>query len=108
METLTQSLSNISQASLNDAGTVIGACDICKRSTVPIKQYGFGVKKKVINWGDKRNPISDNPDALSIVICGTDMNLVARIKREQPDLKPREIYEFAASYREVNPIQSEG
>lgn len=86
---------------------IIGQCDICNRSsdTIRLTSYGFNEPKQLVDWN--ANPIvSDNPNALEINICGSDMNLVARIKRESGKLSPKQILDRAIEYRTTNPIRT--
>lgn len=85
---------------------IIGRCSICNRGsdTIRLAPYGFNEPKQLVDWN--ANPIvSDNPNALEIKICGSDMNLISRIKRESNKLSPKQILDRAVEYRITNPIR---
>ena len=78
-------------------------CSICNRGNIKAYKYSFNEPKQLINWNATKI-LSDNPRALEIIICGSDMNLVARIKKEARSLSPKQILEKAREYRKLNPI----
>ena len=89
----------------DELGLISGICDICKRNNAKLAHYRFNEPKQIVNWSSDI-VVKDNPNALQIAICGTDMNLVARIKREIKNLSPRQIVEKARKYRIMHPIKA--
>lgn len=80
-------------------------CNICNRGNVKVYKYSFNEPKQLLDW-NATNIISDNPHALEIIICGSDMNLVAKIKREAKSLSSKQILEKAKEYRVMHPIKA--
>lgn len=87
-------------------GIITGICDICKRDNVRLSHYRFNEPKQIVDWNSSM-PVKDNPNALQIAICGTDMNLISRIKKESSGLSSKQILDRAKEYRAVNPIRDQ-
>lgn len=86
---------------------IIGHCNICMRDseTIRLTRYSFNEPKRIIDWDSKKIE-SNNPRALNIVICGTDLNLIAKIRREsKTKISPSQLLERAKIYRNMYPIQ---
>lgn len=81
-------------------------CHICKRNSleVSLTSYGFNEPKQLIDWNAK-TVVTENPNALQIIICGTDLNLVAKIKRETNNLSPSQILCIAIKYRNSHSVK---
>lgn len=86
--------------------SVSDRCSICRRHNIKVKSYSFNAPKEIIDWNSD-TLISENPNALTIVICGTDLNLIARIKREGGSrMSPQQILDKAIEYRKMKPIRT--
>jgi len=80
-----------------------GKCDICGRThnEVVLMDYAFGLQPTRFNWDTLKQ--EDTPNYLPVILCGTDRNLLIKIKKKFPKKTPREIIDLTLAYREYNP-----
>ena len=83
----------------------IEPCEICGRETTPRTYYSFGASREIINYLASPQ-VTPNPDFFEIAICGTDLHLIHKIRREHPEAKPTQLVEAASNYRSQFPIES--
>jgi hypothetical protein len=79
-------------------------CSVCKRSNLQLREYSFKQPKHIVDW-QTNEILRENPNYLTVVLCGTDMHLVGRIKRQSSRLTPKQILDKAIIYRNERPIK---
>lgn len=95
------------------SGLILGHCDICNRENTPgkdlikLKLHGFAEPRELIEFKDGDMTVTDNPRFFQIAVCGTDFNLLTRLKKvsSNKNLTPKQLYEVTRQYRERYPIR---
>lgn len=81
-------------------------CAVCGRSEVNRFTYSFNISKTIIDW-NAEIPVRENPDFFEIIICGTDINLLSRIRNEAKITEPRKLLQKAIDFRKNNPVRAD-
>jgi hypothetical protein len=92
----------------DSSGLLVGECAVCNRAhtEVALKTYGFGQPEKTVNLAavNPDDVVQDNPHHHIVAVCGTDYNLLLKIRKQNRNFNPTQIMERAKVYRKANPV----